>query len=214
MVSVVKDDANQPKGTEVMMKKINVIVVDKDPSRASLLHRALIEYGYTVLLRLTNGKEMIEAVDRNKADVIVIGIDLPDADTLFYVAKLSDTNPHPVVMFAEKDAPKIVQQVVKAGVSAFIVDDIQPQRIESIIEVAMARFEEYQGLRNELQDAKSKLEDRKTIDKAKGLIMKQQGINEDEAYKKLRKLAMDKGQTMAKIAENIIDVFSLLNAKV
>ena len=195
------------------MSKATVLIVDKDRSRASLLNRALKEYGYEILARLHDGHELLHSPLIFDTDVVVIGIDLPDQDTLDDLATLSLTQPRPVVMFAEKDAPQIVQKVIKAGVSAFIIDDIQPQRIESIIQVAQARFDEYQGLRNELQDAKTQLADRKIIDKAKGMIMQQQGMNEDQAYKSLRKMAMDKGLTMAKVARNIIDVMEMMNAK-
>ncbi|NRB41746.1 MAG: ANTAR domain-containing protein [Pseudomonadales bacterium] len=195
------------------MNKTTVLIVDKDSSRASLLNRALKEYGYDVLARLRDGKALLNSPLVHETDVVVIGIDLPDQDTLNDLAILSKIQPRPVVMFAEKDAPEIVQRVIKAGVSAFIIDDIQPQRLESIIQVAQARFEEYQGLRNELQHAKNQLLERKVIDKAKGMIMQQQGMNEDEAYKSLRKLAMDKGQTIARVAQNIIDVLNLIAVK-
>ncbi len=195
------------------MKQINALIVDRDQSRGSLLKRSLKEYGHHVVARVPDGRAMFLAIEEFEVDVIVIGIELPDEDTLADVAKMSTINPHPVVMFAEKDAPQIIQKVIQSGVSTFIIDDIQPQRITSIIQVAMARFNEMQQLRNELEDTKTKLADRKVIDKAKGLIMSEKGIDEEEAYKSLRKMAMDKGQNMAVVAQNIIDVFSLMNAK-
>ena len=195
------------------MKQINALVVDKDRSRSSLLNRSLKEYGHYVVARVPDGKAMLLAIEEFQVDVIVIGIELPDEDTLDDVATMSTINPHPVVMFAEKNAPQIVQKVIQSGVSTFIIDDIQPQRMTSIVQVAMARFNEMQQLRSELEDTKTKLADRKVIDKAKGLIMSEKGIDEEEAYKSLRKMAMDKGQNMAAVAQNIIDVFSLMNAK-
>ncbi len=196
------------------MDKINVLIVDNDRSRSSLLNRSLIEYGHQVVSRVPDGKAMLLAIQDYCIDVIVIGIDLPDEDILADVAKMSKISPYPVVMFAEKDAPKIINKVIKSGVSTFIIDDIQPQRMTSIIQVAIAKFNEMQKLRHELQDTKNKLADRKIIDKAKGILMSKKGIDEDEAYKNLRKMAMNKGQNMADISQNIIDVFTLMNEKV
>ncbi len=148
------------------MHKINVLIVDNDRSRSSLLNRSLTEYGHQVVSRVSDGKAMLLAIKDYCIDVIVIGIDLPDEDILADVAKMSKISPYPVVMFAEKDAPKVINKVIKSGVLTFIIDDIQPQRMTSIIQVAIAKFNEMQKLRHELKDTKNKLDNRKIIDKA------------------------------------------------
>lgn len=190
--------------------KVTVLLIDKNSSRISLLNRALLEFGYEVVEKLADTNELLSRIDKIKPDIVVIGIDSPDKITLQNLASLHREKPHPVVVFAEQQTPKIIEQAVKAGVSAFIVDDIQPHRITSIISVAIARFKEQQIIRNELEQTKKKLADRKVVDKAKGILMAEKGYNEDQAYQCLRKMAMNKGLSLALVAENIIDVYSLM----
>ena len=152
---------------------------------------------------------MLEKAESHEPDILVVGMDLPDEDTLKHLVALRERYPLPVIVFSEKDTPQMIQKVVSAGVSAFIVDDIQVQRLPSIINIAIARFKEQQGLIKELHQTKTKLAERKVLEKAKGLLMKQKGISEDEAYTSLRKLAMDKGQSIVTVAQSIIDVLSL-----
>jgi len=191
--------------------KVSILLIDADSSRASLLRRTLIEYGYNVIGKLTDAQNLVEQVRHYSPDLLVIGVDLPDELTLENLSQLNQQAPRPVVVFAEKNAPKMIQSAVKAGVSAYIVDNIQPQRFRSIIEIAMARFNEFNGMRIELEDTKSKLADRKLLERAKGLLMEKKGISEPQAYQQLRKMAMDKGVTLSLVAENIIDVFEMLD---
>ena len=191
--------------------KVSILLIDADSSRASLLRRTLIEYGYNVIGKLTDAQNLVEQVRHYSPDLLVIGVDLPDELTLENLSQLNQRAPRPVVVFAEKNAPKMIQSAVKAGVSAYIVDNIQPQRFRSIIEIAMARFNEFNGMRIELEDTKSKLADRKLLERAKGLLMEKKGISEPQAYQQLRKMAMDKGVTLSLVAENIIDVFEMLD---
>jgi response regulator NasT len=193
-----------------LSQKERALLIDPLDSRAALLRRALRENAYPIIETVTDACLMLEKAEEHQPDILVVGMDLPDEDTLQQLVELRERMPLPVIVFSEKDAPPLVQKVVKAGVSAFIVDDIQPQRLPSIINIAVARFHEQQGLIKELNTAKTKLAERKTLEKAKGLLMKQKGLSEDEAYTSLRKLAMDKGQPIVKVAESIIDVFSLL----
>ncbi|KZY44110.1 hypothetical protein A3752_11665 [Oleiphilus sp. HI0081] len=193
-----------------LSQKERALLIDPLDSRAALLRRALRENAYPIIETVTDACLMLEKAEEHQPDILVVGMDLPDEDTLQQLVELRERMPLPVIVFSEKDAPPLVQKVVKAGVSAFIVDDIQPQRLPSIINIAVARFHEQQGLIKELNTTKTKLAERKTLEKAKGLLMKQKGLSEDEAYTSLRKLAMDKGQPIVKVAESIIDVFSLL----
>ncbi|KZY32610.1 MULTISPECIES: ANTAR domain-containing response regulator [unclassified Oleiphilus] len=193
-----------------LSQKERALLIDPLDSRAALLRRALRENAYPIIETVTEACLMLAKAEEYQPDILVVGMDLPDEDTLQQLVELRERMPLPVIVFSEKDAPPLVQKVVKAGVSAFIVDDIQPQRLPSIINIAVARFHEQQGLIKELNTAKTKLAERKTLEKAKGLLMKQKGLSEDEAYTSLRKLAMDKGQPIVKVAESIIDVFSLL----
>ncbi|CAA0099268.1 putative transcriptional regulatory protein pdtaR [BD1-7 clade bacterium] len=189
-----------------------VMLIDEQTARAAILERALKDSGYQVVARMSDTLRLTEEVSRLQPDVIIIDIDSPDRDTLEHMNELNANNPHPVVMFAEQDAPQIIESAVQAGVSAYIVDGLQPQRVKAIVNVAIARFREYQALRQELEQTKVKLADRKYLDKAKGILMQQRGLTEEEAYKAMRKMAMDKGEKLVDIARNIIDVYDLLHA--
>lgn len=186
-----------------------VLLIDANSSRASILKRALKEYEYELVQKLNNTNGLLDQVDQFKPDVIVLGVDSPDKNTLQQLAKLNKERPHPVVVFAEKQTPKIIEQVVKAGISAFIVDDIQAHRMTSIINIAIARFKEHQHVRDELEKTKTKLTERKALEKAKGLLMAEKGYSEDEAYQFLRKMSMDKGISLGLVSENIIEVLGL-----
>jgi len=194
-----------------MNKNISTLIVDSSTSRAFLLKRALQENGYGILESLKTADNLLAHIDQHQPDIIIVSIELPDASTLKKIANVHRERPLPIVMFAEKDTPQIIQQAIKAGVTAFIVDDLQPQRLNSIINVALVRFQEQQGLRNELERTKNKLAERKILEQAKGLLMQQKGISESKAYQSLRTMAMDKGLSLVTVAENIIDVLSLLD---
>ncbi|MDN4501648.1 ANTAR domain-containing protein [Alteromonadaceae bacterium BrNp21-10] len=187
-----------------------VLMMDAEPSRSSALKRALLENGYQIVNHLACATQLLEQVALLTPDVVVISTDTADDETLARLQQLSIENPHPIVMFAERDAPNVVRNTIKAGVSAYIVDDLQPQRLTSIISIAYARFNEYQALRKELEQTKTQLENRKLLDRAKGILMQHKGLSESDAYNTLRKSAMNKGQTMANVAEKIIDAYELL----
>lgn len=189
-----------------------VLLVDSLSSRAALLKKALLDNEYQIVEQVSDISGMVYAVQRHMPDFIVMGMDVPDKRVLDEMIALKETHPLPVIVFAEKDTPQIIEQVVRVGVSAFIVDDIQASRFPSIINVAVARFNAQQGLIKELEATRSKLAERKILDKAKGLLMEQKGLSEEEAYSTLRKMAMDKGQPIVAVAESIIDVFRMLDA--
>ena len=116
-------------------------------------------------------------------------------------------------MFAEQDVPQTLQRAIGAGVSVYVVDGLQPQLVKSIIEVAIARFREYQALRNELEKTRNQLADRKLIERAKGLLMQHRNCNEEDAYQTMRKMAMDKSQRLIDVARCIIDILDMVNQK-
>ena len=190
---------------------LTVMLVDDQPARAALLEQALRDHSYAVIARLSSAAGLAEQVARLEPDVIIIDIESPDRDTLENMALLHRDNPHPVVMFAGEGDTDAIERAVRAGVSAYVVDGLNPARVKTIVDVAIARFREYHALRQELEQTRTQLADRKQIDRAKGLLMKHRGMNEDQAYKAMRKLAMDRGQRLAEVAGNIIAVLELLD---
>jgi response regulator NasT len=126
------------------------------------------------------------------------------------MATITRDQPKPIVMFADASDATMIGRAVKAGVSAYVVDGIDPQRVKPVVDVAIAQFREFQALRDELAQTKSSLAGRKLIERAKGLLMTERGMSEDEAYRALRKLAMDRGQRLTIVAENLLAVAQLL----
>lgn len=187
----------------------SVLLIDANPSRKSILKRALRDNEFHLIKHISSTENLLSICSHNCPDIIVVGIDLPDADTLNDLSKLNTVHPHPVVMFAEKDTPQIINKAIKCGVNAYIVDDIQPQRIRSIITVAIARFQEHQKILDELKQTKDKLAQRKILEKAKGMLMTYKNMDEETAFSTIRKMAMNKGITLAQTAEAIIEVLSI-----
>lgn len=186
------------------------MLVDESRGRAAILEHALLEAGCDVVARLLAGDDLLQAVARAQPDLIIIDMDSPDRDTLEHMRSISAEHPKPIVMFAESADSDTIAEAVRAGVSAYVVDGLSAGRIKPIMDVAIARFREFQALRKELDAAKSSLAERKDIERAKGLLMKQRGWSEDEAYQALRKLAMDRNLRLAEVARNVISVADLL----
>ncbi|GAB3095282.1 ANTAR domain-containing protein [Aestuariicella hydrocarbonica] len=197
---------------ETTSKAELVLLLDADPERASALRRGLEDSGYRLALKMKDSGQLLKQVEAHQPDILVIGTDAPDQALLQQLQLIRDYCPKPVIMFAEKEAPKLIRQVVASGVNAFVVNDIQPHRLSSIINIASARFKETLSLRQELETTRTKLADRKKVDRAKGMLMSNQGLSEEEAYRMLRKMAMDKGQPLAAVADSVIDVVAMLGA--
>ena len=189
---------------------LKVLLVDEEPGRAAILERALLDAGYVLVSRLSSADRLVEHVAVSQPDIVIVDIDSPDRDCLENMAVLSRSNPKPVIMFSDEDNEDTIASAIKAGVSAYVADGMNPDRVRPIVQVAVARFREFQTLKNELQKTRDQLADRKLIDKAKGLLMKHRNFNEDEAYHAMRKLAMERNQRLVDTARNVIEVFEML----
>jgi response regulator NasT len=190
--------------------QLRVLIVDEDPGRSAILEQALSDGGCRVIAKLSSGEQLAAQVQRHQPDVIIIDIDSPDRDTLEQMHTISRDQPRPIVMFAEDDDSGTIRKAIKAGVSAYIVDGLEGKRVKALMEVAIARFREYQALRDELTQAKNSLEERNDIDRAKALLIKRQGMSENEAHQALRKLAMDQGKKLGEVARNVIAIMEML----
>jgi len=170
----------------------------------------LLDAGYVLVSRLSSADRLAEHVAVSQPDIVIVDIDSPDRDCLENMAVLSRSNPKPVIMFSDEDDEDTIAGAIKAGVSAYVADGMNPERVRPIVQVAVARFREFQALKNELQKTRDQLADRKLIDKAKGLLMKHRNFSEDEAYHAMRKLAMERNQRLVDTARNVIEVFEML----
>ncbi|PKI16547.1 ANTAR domain-containing response regulator [Colwellia sp. 12G3] len=193
------------------LENISVLLIEEQPNASSMLKSALMDFGYHITKHISFYDNMIEQIDLCNPSILILATDLPSEATLRDLAEINQLSPLPIVIFAENDSPNVIQNAIKSGVSAYVVNEILPQRLKSIISVANERFKSVQSLHNELKQAKTQLESRKYIERAKGLIMQQKQISENEAYGTLRKMAMDQGGSLATVAKNIIDVCQLLS---
>lgn len=184
---------------------LRVLLVDDDPERGATLRAALQGAGYEVVAEARTAVELIGQVKAVKPDVI-IDHDSPDRDTPEHISMVSRDQSRPIVLFTQDGD----RAAVRAGVSAYIVGGMSAERVRPILDVAMARFEESQALRQELDKARLSLAERKQIERAKGIVMKRRLVNEEEAYKLLRKQAMERNQRLAQVAENVIAMEELL----
>ena len=189
---------------------LRVLVIDEYESRAGEICSALALTGHQVAALLPSCLDLAERIKEIQPDIILIQTEAPSRDTLEHLAVAHEALPRPVVMFAKKSDARMIRKALRAGVSAYIVDGLSPQRLEPIMEVAIARFQEYQDLRQELDVATKKLADRVAIDRAKGILMKARGLDEDGAYKALRKLAMDRGKPLGAVAGDVVEMAKLL----
>lgn len=191
-------------------KMMRVMLIDEEPGRSAVLEQALKEGGYTVVARLRTDEDLLGRVRELAPDVVIVDMESPSRDILEDMHSISRDQPRPIVMFAESSDSEVINAAVRAGVSAYVVDGLNSNRVKPVIDVAVARFREFQVLRTELARAKTDLAERKVIEKAKGILMKQRGLSEDQAYSALRKAAMDRNQRLAEVAQSLITVSSLL----
>jgi len=191
---------------------MRVLVVDESAERADGLRSALQGAGYEVSASLTSPLALLKTIETLQPDVIVIDTDSPSRDVLEHLVFVSRHTPRPVVMFANDDAPETIRAATRAGVSAYVVDGLDRLRIRAIVDAAVARFEDYQALRAQLAEATLKLSERRLVERAKGLLMKSRGLDEEAAYAALRKMAMDRGLKLAEVAQKVIEAADLLGA--
>lgn len=193
---------------------MRVLVIDELAEdleeRAETLRDGLVRAGHEVVASLASPLELLRAVERLRPDVIVIDTESPTRDVLEHLVIVSESSPRPIVMFASDSGGEAIRKAVRAGVSAYVVDGLDAGRVNTIVEVACARFDELQRLKVELADANLKLSERKLVERAKGLLMQSRGISEDQAYHALRKLAMSKKQRLGDVAQQLIDSAELL----
>jgi response regulator NasT len=191
-------------------QRLRVLLVDDAPGRAALLERALEDAGYTVAARIGSSEGLLRRVVDLQPDVIIVDLESPDRDTLENLSAVNRTVPRPIVMFAADEHSGAIHAAIRAGVSAYVVEGVSKTRVRPLLDVAVARFREYQALREELEKTRESLAERKWIDKAKGLLMQQRGCGEDEAYQLLRKAAMNHGQRLPEVARQLVAAAELL----
>jgi len=178
--------------------------------RTRILRIALLEAGYNVVATLPGDSFLPERLTQIQPDMIVVDAESQGRDILEHVVMATRHERRPIVMFSDDEDTSYVRKAIAAGVSAYVAAGTPNEHIKPVLDVAMARFEHEEKLRRELADARNQLEERKVIDRAKGLLMTRQGLSEEDAYKRLRKAAMDKGIRLAEVAQRLVDAADLL----
>ena len=192
---------------------LRVMIMDDsaDSQRPSLYLRLMLEeVGYVVVAEVFEPRKIYEAVKSRKPDVIIIDTESPSRDSLESLAFVSRDRPHPIVMFSGDRSSETIRDAIRAGVSAYVVDGLSEERLQPILRVAVERFAAEQRLKQQLADVRTQLSDRKNVERAKGVLMKQRELTEEEAFQMLRKFAMDRGIKMADAAARVIDMESML----
>ena len=187
-----------------------IVIVDESPIRAAILEEGLREAGFTGVTHISEMHNLLARIYALDPDVILIDLENPSRDVLEQMFQVSRAVRRPIAMFVDQSDAASIQASVDAGVSAYIVDGLKKERIKPILDLCISRFNAFAKPRNEVERTKSALEDRKVIDRAKGVLMKLKGLTEDEAYVLLRSTAMREKKKIGEIAQSILTASELL----
>ncbi|KQV13968.1 two-component system response regulator [Rhizobium sp. Root1203] len=203
-------DAGKSVATQPLKSSLNVLVIDENSIRASIIEVGLREAGYDRVTVADDMNGLARRIEEINPDVIVIDLENPNRDMLESIFQISRAVKRPIAMFVDKSDEDSIVAAVEAGVSAYIVDGLKKERVKPILEMAVSRFNAFSRLQRELADAKSALEERKIIDRAKGILMKMRGLSEEEAFALLRQTAMNEKKKIAEIAQSVVTAAGLL----
>ena len=191
-------------------KPLSILVIDENRLRAAVIEDGLRDAGYTNLTVVNDVVGIARKIDEAVPDVIVIDLENPNRDMLESMFQLTRAVQRPIAMFVDRSDQASIEAAVEAGVSAYVVDGLKRERVKPIVDMAISRFNAFARMARELEDARSQLESRKLIDRAKGLLMSTRGLSEADAYALLRKTAMNQNRKISEIAESLIMAAGLL----
>lgn len=196
---------------EVLMidRDLNILVIDEDPGRAMLLEEALVDAGYRHVVTIQSTTNLHDRIAALAPDMVIVDLQNPDRDTLEGMFQVTRSVKKPIAMFVDQSDGEMIKRAVEAGVSAYVVDGLKRDRVQAVVDVAVNRFETFQKITDERDAARTALADRKTIDRAKGLLMQHRGVSEDQAYKLMRNAAMKQSRKLVDIAQSIITAMEL-----
>ncbi|MGQ3292626.1 MAG: ANTAR domain-containing response regulator [Shinella sp.] len=191
--------------------ELNVLVIDENRIRAAIIEEGLRDAGYGQVTVIDQMHGLARRITELNPDVIVIDLENPNRDELESIFQLSRVIQRPIAMFVDKSDEASIEAAVEAGVSAYIVDGLKQERVRPILKMAISRFNAFSRLNRELEETRSELENRKVIDRAKGLLMRSRGLSEEEAYALLRRTAMNQNRKFVEIAQSLVTAASLLD---
>lgn len=189
---------------------LSILVIDENSIRAAVIEAGLREAGHERVTIVHDVTGIARRIAEIEPDVIVIDLENPNRDMLENMFQLSRAVKRPIAMFVDRSDTASIEAAIDAGVSAYIVDGLKRERVKPILDLAISRFNAFSRLSRELEEARSELEDRKVIERAKGLLMKSRKLSEPEAYALLRKTAMNQNRRIAEIAQSLVTAAGLL----
>ncbi|CAD7051163.1 MULTISPECIES: ANTAR domain-containing response regulator [Pseudorhizobium] len=190
--------------------ELTILVIDENAIRASIIEEGLREAGHDRVNVIHEVNGVARTIETLQPDVIIIDIENPNRDMMEHLFQLTRTVGRPIAMFVDRSDTASIEAAVDAGVSAYIVDGLKKERVKSILDMAVSRFNAFSRLQRELAEARSALEERKVVERAKGILMKMRGLSEEEAFALLRQSAMNEKKKMADIAQSIVTAARLL----
>lgn len=193
-----------------MNENLRILVVEPSADRVRDIVDALGAAGWTDVKALATISALDRTVKEFSPDIVLIDLANPDRDTLEHISIASESSKRAVALFVDQTDDYLTQAALNAGVSAYVVNGLKMDRIKPVLETAIARFKIMRQMQSELSAAKQALEDRKTIDRAKGILMRQRNISEDEAYKLLRKTAMGQNRKVIDVADALVTAADLM----
>jgi response regulator NasT len=193
-----------------MDASLKIVIVDDSPIRAAILQDGLREAGFVNVAHIEGMANLLARIYAIDPDVILIDLENPSRDVLEQMFQVSRVVKRPIAMFVDQSDSASIQASVYAGVSAYIVDGLKKERIKPILDLCISRFNAFSRLQTELEQTKTALEDRKVIDRAKGILMKAKKLSEEEAYALLRRTAMNENRKIAEVAQSVITAAELL----
>jgi two-component system, response regulator / RNA-binding antiterminator len=189
---------------------LRILLVDQNMTRASILKEGLREAGYTSVTVVRDMQNLLRRIVDEDPDVICIDIENPNRDVLEQMFQMSRVVRRPVAMFVDRSDSDMIRAAVESGVGAYVVDGLKKERVKAVVDMAVSRFKAFNDLREELDQAKQALGDRKVVERAKGILMKERGLTEEAAYALLRKAAMSDNKRVVEIAQAVITAAGLL----
>jgi response regulator NasT len=193
-----------------MPDALSILVIDDNDIRASIIEAGLREAGHDLVQVIVDIEDIAEQVGAIAPDVVIVDLENPNRDVLEHFFALSRSLKRPIAMFVDKADLSSIEAAVDAGVSAYVVDGLRKDRVKPILDMAILRFRAFSRMQEELETARSELQGRKIIDKAKGILMRSRGLSEDEAYTLLRSTAMNQNRKIAEIAQSLVTAAELL----
>jgi response regulator NasT len=201
---------SRPEEKAIHEISLHILIVDQNVTRASILEDGLREAGYTRVTVARDMQNLMRRIVDNDPDVIFIDLENPNRDVLEQMFQVSRSVSRPIAMFVDRSDTDMIAAAVDAGVGAYVVDGLKKERIKAVLDMAVSRFNAFSKLRDELDRAKAALDERKVVERAKGILMKERRLTEEAAYALLRKAAMNENRRISEVAQSVVTAARLL----